>query len=88
MSIVSSVRWIVWAVRNLWGLRRVRPDTLSRDFWLAASAFLLSERNRHLEDIVAIDHKLHLIQKHHKVWIGDVAAAEFLTEDGIVNGQE
>lgn len=53
-------------------------------FWRAAVAFLLSERDRHAEDIVAIDRKLCLIQEHRRIRIADVAAAEFLTEDGIV----
>ena len=54
------------------------------EFWEAAAAFLLSERDRHFDDIKAINHKLKLIQKHHGVDVALLDAAEFLTEAGIV----
>jgi len=51
--------------------------------WVAAAAFLLSERARHWQDINDIDHKLALISAQHDIDIAEVRAADFLSEEGI-----
>lgn len=73
-------RWYVLSEEMLQLVSRPEDD---KSFWEAAVAFLYSERERHLEDIDAIDRKIYLIRDHHGIDIQSIMAADFLDEEMI-----